>query len=345
MNRKKKKSFSYKDAGVSIDKADEIVEGIKSLSKKSHKSVLGGVGGFAAVSEIPKKYKDPVILSATDGVGTKILLAKESGINENIGVDLVAMSTNDIVAQGGEPAFFLDYFGTSSLNKDLTLKVLSGIVKGCSYLDIPLIGGETSEMPGFYPDGAYELVGFAVGFAEKEIIQSPENVEIGDIVIGVASSGPHSNGFSLIRNILKDKAIDYDRELNGEKIIDLLMKPTIVYSIPFIKMMSERKIKKIAHITGGGIIDNLERVLPDSTCVVIDTKSWEIPAIFRFLQEQGNLSMDEMYKVFNCGVGFAIIVDMSKKDEVMDAISLAELISFEMGVVKKREGSGAVVFK
>ena len=345
MNKQDRKSSSYKDAGVDTDKADEIVKSIKNLTNNSHSSVLSGVGGFASVSEIPKKYKDPVILSATDGVGTKILLAKDSGIHENIGIDLVAMSTNDIVAQGGCPAFFLDYFGTGSLDQEVTLKVLSGIVRGCKELNIPLIGGETSEMPGFYPVGAYELVGFAVGFAERDLLQSPEKIEEGDLVIGVSSSGPHSNGFSLIRKILQDNSIDYYKKLDGARIIDLLMKPTIVYSAPFIEMMNNRKMKRISHITGGGIINNLERILPKEASAIIDVSTWQMPAIFEFLQDQGDLTANEMHRVFNCGIGFAVVLSASKRDEVVKVITATGLNCNEIGVIETRVSSAAVVFK
>jgi phosphoribosylformylglycinamidine cyclo-ligase len=314
----KKQSISYKDAGVDIDAGNELVNRIKGVAKRtSRPGVLGGLGGFGALFEIPKSYKEPVLVSGTDGVGTKLRLAMDLAEHDNIGIDLVAMCVNDLVVAGAEPLFFLDYYATGKLNVDIAVKVVEGIGKGCEQAGCALVGGETAEMPGMYEGEDYDLAGFCVGVVEKSNIIDGSKVNIGDKLIGLKSSGPHSNGYSLIRKIIEVSGASLDEMVGGKKLSEALMAPTKIYVKPLLKLINTLPVHAMAHITGGGLPENIPRVLPDNARAVIDTKSWEIPAVFKWLQEQGNVDRFELYRTLNCGIGMVICVSPENEQTAM----------------------------
>ncbi len=302
------KPLTYKDAGVDIDAGNEIIEHIKPLVKRTkRKEVLSGIGGFSGMFAIPpNRYKEPVLVSGTDGVGTKIILAQNLNRHDTIGIDLVAMCVNDILVQGAEPLFFLDYFACGKLKKDIALEVIDGISEGCMQAGAALIGGETAEMPDLYTENEYDLAGFTVGAVERDHIIDGSKIRCGDAIIGIASSGPHSNGFSLIRKVLEKSP---HAEINGLKATDLLLTPTRIYVQSISHLMKTIKIKGMAHITGGGITENIPRILQEPINAEIDTKSWSRGEIFDWLAKTGNISDDEMRRTFNCGVGMVVIVD------------------------------------
>lgn len=315
-----KTSLSYKDAGVDIDAGNALVDRIKGVVKRTRRpEVMGGIGGFGALCELPTKYKQPVLVSGTDGVGTKLRLALDLNKHDTIGIDLVAMCVNDLIVQGGEPLFFLDYYATGKLDIDVAAEVVTGIGEGCIQAGCALIGGETAEMPGMYEGEDYDVAGFCVGVVEKEDIIDGTKVAAGDALIAVGSSGPHSNGYSLIRKILEVSNADLTEELNGKTIADHLIEPTKIYIKSALKMIAEHDIHAISHITGGGFWENIPRVLPEGTKAVVDGKSWEWPAIFNWLQEKGNVDTYEMYRTFNCGVGLVVALP---KEQAEQAVAL-----------------------
>lgn len=335
-------SITYKDAGVDIDEGNETVKRIKPLAKSTFRSeVLSDIGSFSAFFSLsPEKYKEPVLVSSTDGVGTKLKLAFMSGIHNTVGIDLVAMVVNDIIVSGAEPLFFLDYFACGKLNANVAEAVIKGIAQGCKEANCALIGGETAELPGFYKEGEYDLAGFGVGVVEKSNIIDGSHITIGDIVLGIESSGLHSNGFSLVRKIFFEKEkykIDtYIGEL-GKTLIEELLTPTKIYVKPLLNAHKNFSIKGIAHITGGGFLENIPRILPAQAKVIINTKSYEMPAIFKLLQRLGNIEHSEMYRTFNCGIGLVIIVDKNIVDDVIALLKGMSLNAYVIGEIKKRE--------
>ncbi|EOX4789310.1 phosphoribosylformylglycinamidine cyclo-ligase [Vibrio alginolyticus] len=313
-------SLSYKDAGVDIDAGNALVDRIKGAVKRTRRpEVMGGIGGFGALCELPTKYKQPVLVSGTDGVGTKLRLALDMNKHDTIGIDLVAMCVNDLIVQGAEPLFFLDYYATGKLDVDTAADVVSGIAEGCVQAGCALIGGETAEMPGMYEGEDYDVAGFCVGVVEKEDVIDGTKVAAGDALIAVGSSGPHSNGYSLIRKILEVSGADKSEELAGRTIGEHLLEPTKIYIKSALKMIEKHDIHAISHITGGGFWENIPRVLPEGTKAVIDGNSWEWPVIFKWLQEKGNVDTHEMYRTFNCGVGLIVALP---KDQTDAAVAL-----------------------
>jgi len=303
-------SLSYRDAGVDIDAGDALVENIKPYAKRTMRpEVLGGIGGFGALVEISKKYKEPVLVSGTDGVGTKLKLAFDWNRHDTVGIDLVAMSVNDILVQGAEPLFFLDYFACGKLDVPQATDVIKGIAAGCEQAGCALIGGETAEMPGMYPVGEYDLAGFAVGVVEKSQVITGRTIVPGDVVLGLGSNGVHSNGYSLVRKIIDRAQPDLDAAFDGDKTLrDAVIAPTRIYVKPLLKLMQTLPVKGMAHITGGGITENTPRVLPDNVVAQLDAGSWELPKLFQWLQREGNVDIQEMYRTFNCGIGMVAVV-------------------------------------
>jgi phosphoribosylformylglycinamidine cyclo-ligase len=299
---------TYRDAGVDIDAGEELVERIKPRVKRSMRpEVLAGIGGFGALVEVPlDRYRKPVLVSGTDGVGTKLRLAIDTGRHDGVGIDLVAMSVNDVVVQGAEPLYFLDYFASGKLDVDTADRVIAGIVEGCVQAGCALVGGETAEMPSMYLGADYDLAGFCVGIVEKESIIDGSKTRAGDVVLGLPSSGAHSNGFSLIRKILQISGADIHADLQGTSIIDRLMMPTRIYVKPLLRLMREVTLHGLSHITGGGLLDNIPRVLPEGLEAVLERKSWQRSVVFDWLQHEGKVSDAEMYRVFNCGIGMTI---------------------------------------
>ncbi|OLQ87228.1 phosphoribosylformylglycinamidine cyclo-ligase [Vibrio ponticus] len=314
-------SLSYKDAGVDIDAGNALVDRIKGAVKRTRRpEVMGGIGGFGALCELPTKYKQPVLVSGTDGVGTKLRLALDMNKHDTIGIDLVAMCVNDLIVQGAEPLFFLDYYATGKLDVDTAADVVSGIAEGCVQAGCALIGGETAEMPGMYEGEDYDVAGFCVGVVEKEDIIDGTKVAAGDALIAVGSSGPHSNGYSLVRKILEVSGADKNQELEGRTIGEHLLEPTKIYIKSALKMIEKHDIHAISHITGGGFWENIPRVLPEGTKAVIDGNSWEWPVIFKWLQEQGNVTTHEMYRTFNCGVGLIVALPAEQADAAVELL-------------------------
>jgi phosphoribosylformylglycinamidine cyclo-ligase len=299
---------TYRDAGVDIDAGDELVERIKPRVKRSMRpEVLGGIGGFGALVEVPlDRYRKPVLVSGTDGVGTKLRLAIDTQRHDGVGIDLVAMCANDVIVQGAEPLYFLDYFASGKLDVDVGERVIAGIVEGCVQAGCALVGGETAEMPGMYHGADYDLAGFCVGVVEKDLIIDGSRTVAGDVVLGLPSSGPHSNGFSLIRKILQVSGADLNADLDGVSLIDRLMMPTRIYVKPLLTLMSQVALHGLSHITGGGLVDNIPRVVPDGLEVVLQRNAWRREPVFEWLQREGQVSDAEMYRVFNCGIGMTI---------------------------------------
>jgi len=326
------KALSYRDAGVDIDAGDALVEAIKPFARRTLRpEVLGGIGGFGALCAIPKKYRQPVLVSGTDGVGTKLKLAFATGRHGTVGIDLVAMSVNDVLVQGAEPLFFLDYYACGKLDTRVAAQVVQGIARGCELAGCALIGGETAEMPGMYPEGEYDLAGFCVGVVEKKRIISGKAIRPGDVLIGLTSSGAHSNGYSLIRKIV-------ERARPGAAMLDALMEPTRIYVKPILELLENGLIKGMAHITGGGIVGNVPRMLPKGTKAVIHGKSWPRPAVFRWLQEHGAVAEDEMHRVFNCGIGLVIAVSARNAPKAIVQLSALGETVYRIGVIEKGKG-------
>ena len=309
-------SLSYRDAGVDIDAGDQLVENIKPFAKRTMRpEVLSGIGGFGGLVEISKKFKEPVLVSGTDGVGTKLKLAFELNRHDTVGIDLVAMSVNDILVQGAEPLFFLDYFACGKLDVPAATEVIKGIAAGCEQSGCALIGGETAEMPGMYPVGEYDLAGFAVGVVEKSKIITGEHIVAGDVVLGLASNGAHSNGYSLVRKIIERSKPDLNAKFDGERTLaDCIMAPTRLYVKPLLSLMQQLTVKGMAHITGGGITENVPRVLPANVVADIDSKTWQMPKLFHWLREGGNVEAQEMFRTFNCGIGMVVVVAAQDAD-------------------------------
>ena len=302
-------SLSYKDAGVDIDAGDALVDRIKPMARKTmREGVLAGIGGYGALFEVPKRYREPVLVSGPDGVGTKLKLAFHLNKHDTVGIDLVAMSVNDILVQGAEPLFFLDYFACGKLDVDTAAQVVGGIARGCEQAGCALIGGETAEMPGMYPAGEYDLAGFAVGAVEKSRIIDGKGIAPGDVVLGLASSGAHSNGYSLLRRIVERAAPDMDADFHGRPLRDVVMEPTRIYVKPLLALMQVLPIKGMAHITGGGLVENVPRVLGENLAAVLHRDAWIMPPLFGWLQRHGGVADAEMHRVFNCGIGMAVIV-------------------------------------
>ncbi len=330
-----KTSLSYKDAGVDINAGNELVDRIKSVAKRTRRpEVMAGLGGFGALCEIPEGYTRPVLVSGTDGVGTKLRLAMDLNNHATIGIDLVAMCTNDLIVTGAEPLFFLDYYATGHLNIDVAASVVEGIGTGCEYSGCSLVGGETAEMPGMYEGEDYDLAGFCVGVVEKEEIITGNDVSAGNVLIGMASSGPHSNGYSLIRKIIEVSNADLSVELDGRTISDALIEPTRIYVKPLLSLFKQLPVKALAHITGGGLLENLPRVLPKHTQAVIDTKSWKWPAVFSWLQENGNVETEEMYRTFNCGVGMVLCVSADNAEKTLKHLNDAGETAWVIGSIE-----------
>ena len=320
--------MTYRDAGVDIDAGNEVVERIKPAIRRTLRPEVlgGGIGGFGGLFDLSGKYKEPVMVSGTDGVGTKLILAKQLNRHDTIGIDLVAMCVNDVLVQGAEPLFFLDYFATGKLDVTTTVDVVGGIAKGCEIAGCALIGGETAEMPDMYPPGEYDLAGFTVGAVEKAKLIDGSRVQQGDVLIGIASSGPHSNGYSLIRKILARAGNPLDLDVGGVKLADALMEPTRIYVKPVLELLAKHDIHAMAHVTGGALVEKIIRVVPKSLGLEIDTSSWPLPPVFDWLQHEGNVPREEMWRTFNCGIGFVLMVapaDVAAVNVDLDRLGLA----------------------
>ena len=338
-------SLTYQDAGVSIDQGNLLVERIKPIAARTRRpELLAGIGGFGALFELPlHKYQQPVLVSSTDGVGTKLKLAKSYGKHDTIGIDLVAMCVNDIVVCGAEPVFFLDYFATGKLDVTTATQVIEGIGKGCELAGAALVGGETAEMPGMYGDGDYDLAGFCVGIVEKSAIIDRSKVEVGDVLLGLASSGVHSNGYSLVRKILDVGNISLETDFEGKKLGDVLLEPTRIYVKSLLELQQQVEIHALAHITGGGLLENIPRVLPEKISAVLESSSWTRPAIFNWLQQQGNIAETEMYRTFNCGIGMVVCVAAANADNAMKILQNAGETVWKIGEIQFYQGSGVVI--
>lgn len=329
--------LSYKDAGVDMAAGDELVERIKPLAKKTmREGVLAGIGGFGALFEVPKRYQEPVLVSGTDGVGTKLKLAFEWQIHDTVGQDLVAMSVNDILVQGAESLFFLDYFACGKLSVEVAATVIGGVAKGCELAGCALIGGETAEMPGMYPAGEYDLAGFAVGVVEKCKIITGKQIQPGDQLIGVASSGAHSNGFSLIRKILERAGAQPLDDFAGRPLQEVVMAPTQIYVKPILKLLNIVSVMGMAHITGGGLVENIPRVLPENLQAVLHRDAWQMPSLFQWLQEKGQVADLEMHRVFNCGIGLVVVVPSHAVSQAIEALKAEQLTAWQIGEVVER---------
>ena len=325
-------SLSYRDAGVNIDAGNALVERIKGVTARTTRpEVLGGLGGFGALCEIPTGYREPVLVSGTDGVGTKLRLAMDLGIHDTVGIDLVAMCVNDLVVAGAEPLFFLDYYATGALDVDTAADVVSGIGAGCELAGCALVGGETAEMPGMYHGEDYDLAGFCVGVVEKSRIIDGSAVKAGDLLIGVASNGPHSNGYSLIRKILEVSAADLEQPLGDTSLGQALLTPTTIYVKALLALFAEVQVKALSHITGGGLLENLPRVLPGNCKAEIETDSWQWPEIFQWLQDRGNIETEEMYRTFNCGVGMVLCVAPGDLEKSLSTLAAGGHKAWEIG--------------
>ena len=338
MTQPSKEALSYRDSGVDIDAGDELVERIKPFAKKTMRDgVLSGLGGFGALFEVPKRYREPVLVSGTDGVGTKLKLAFDLKRHDTVGIDLVAMSVNDVLVQGAEPLFFLDYFACGKLDVDTAADVIKGIAKGCEYAGCALIGGETAEMPGMYPEGEYDLAGFAVGAVEKSAVITGRDIVPGDVVLGLASSGAHSNGYSLVRKIIARAQPDLNAPFDGDKsLADAIMAPTRIYVKPMLALMATLPVKGMAHITGGGLTENVPRVLPESVKAVIGKSAWPRPKLFQWLQSEGNVAESEMHRVFNCGIGMVVVVARENAAEALRLLNAAGEKALEIGRIEPR---------
>ena len=334
--------LSYRDAGVDIDAGDALVDRIKPLARKTMRDgVLAGIGGFGALFEVPKRYKEPVLVSGTDGVGTKLKLAFHLNKHDTVGIDLVAMSVNDILVQGAEPLFFLDYFACGKLDVDTAAQVVGGIAQGCEQAGCALIGGETAEMPGMYPAGEYDLAGFAVGAVEKSLIIDGRSIAPGDVVLGLASSGAHSNGYSLLRRIIERANPDMNADFHGRPLREVVMEPTRIYVKPLLALMKGLRVKGMAHITGGGLVENVPRVLSDGLTAVLHRDAWVMPPLFGWLQQHGGVADAEMHRVFNCGIGMAVIVAAADAPRAMAELAAAGETVWRIGEIAERAAGQA----
>lgn len=338
-------SLTYRDAGVDIDAGEALVDRIKPLAKRTLRAgVLGGIGGFGALFELPKHYREPVLVSGTDGVGTKLRLAFEWNRHDTVGIDLVAMSVNDILVQGAEPLYFLDYFACGKLDVDTAARVVAGIAVGCEQAGCALIGGETAEMPGMYPEGEYDLAGFAVGVVEKSRIIDGQRIQVGDAVVGLASSGAHSNGYSLLRKIIERTGARPDDDFHGQPLADVVMAPTRIYVKPMLEAMARYDVRGLAHITGGGLLENVPRILPAGVTARIERSAWTMPELFRWLQREGQVADNEMYRVFNCGIGMVLVVPRAEADALVALMQQHDIAAMRVGeIVPRAEGMAATI--
>ena len=336
--------LSYKDAGVDIDAGDALVERIKPLAKKTmREGVLAGIGGFGALFEVPKRYKEPVLVSGTDGVGTKLKLAFEWNMHDTVGIDLVGMSVNDVLVQGAEPLFFLDYFACGKLHVDTAAAVVGGIARGCELSGCALIGGETAEMPGMYPEGEYDLAGFCVGAVEKSKILTGRDVRPGDVVLGLASHGVHSNGFSLVRKCIERAGSQLPTTLDGKPFREAVMAPTRLYVKPVLATLAQHPIKALAHITGGGLLENIPRVLPEGTAAHLKKGSWPQSELFAWLQKTAAISDHEMNRTFNNGIGMVVVVSASQAEAVAATLRASGETVYTIGIIAPQGGGAQVV--
>ena len=346
MSEQNQESLNYKSAGVDIEAGNDLVERIKPIAAKTHRAgVMSGLGGFGSLFELPlDRYKKPILVSGTDGVGTKLKLALELSIHDTVGIDLVAMCVNDIIVLGAEPLFFLDYYATGKLDVDVAASVITGIGKGCELAGAALVGGETAEMPGMYTDGDYDLAGFCVGIVEKDQILDGKHVKAGDKLIGIASSGPHSNGYSLIRKILSRSDVSLDESLNGKPLGQALLEPTKIYVKSLLDLLKTVPVHAMAHITGGGLTENLPRVLPNGLNAEINLNTWQFPDTFQWLQQHGNVSQADMLTTFNCGIGMIICIDA--KDEAVTLENLAKNgeTAYVLGEIVTATGKPEVIY-
>jgi phosphoribosylformylglycinamidine cyclo-ligase len=336
--------LSYKDAGVDIDAGNALIERIKGVARRTRRpEVMAGLGGFGALFELPKGYHEPVLVSGTDGVGTKLKLALELNRHDHIGIDLVAMCVNDLIVAGAEPLFFLDYYATGKLDVDIATRVVSGIGEGCELAGASLVGGETAEMPGMYEGEDYDLAGFCVGIVEKSKIIDGSKVAAGDVLIGLPASGPHSNGYSLIRKIIEVSNADLHQNLGDTTLGEALMQPTRIYVKALLELFKQVDVRALSHITGGGLLENIPRVLPADSVAVLDTQSWQKPAVFDWLQTNGNVEDTEMYRTFNCGVGMVIVVAKEDQQKTLDALTACQEQPWVIGHIEKNSGADEAV--
>lgn len=337
--------LSYRDAGVDIDAGNSLVERIKPHAKRTMRpEIIGGLGGFGALFELPlDRYQQPVLVSGTDGVGTKLKLAMEMGKHDTIGIDLVAMCVNDLIVGGAEPLFFLDYYATGKLNVDAATDVVKGIADGCQLAGCALSGGETAEMPGMYSGDDYDLAGFCVGVVDKPRIIDGSKVQSGDVLLGLASSGPHSNGYSLVRKVLEHSNTALDEDFQGRPIGEVLLEPTRIYVKSLLELFSKVDVHALAHITGGGLPENLPRVLPEGAQAHIQADSWDTPAIFQWLQQHGNIEENEMYRTFNCGLGMVLVVAESDAEQAMQCLHASGETVYRIGNIQAHNGGEVVI--
>jgi len=327
--------LTYRDAGVDIDAGEAVVDRIKPLVARTFRpEVMAGLGGFGALFELKGRYRDPVLVSGTDGVGTKLKLAQQLGRHDTIGIDLVGMCVNDVLVQGAEPLFFLDYFATGKLDVDTAVSVIGGIARGCELAGCALIGGETAEMPDMYPPGEYDLAGFCVGAVEKSKLVDGSALVPGDVILGIASSGPHSNGYSLIRRILAVSGADLGERVGDTALADALMAPTTIYVKPVLELIARAPVKAMAHITGGGLTENIIRVVPEGLGLSIETSAWPLPPVFDWLQRAGNVAAPEMWRTFNCGIGYTVIVAREHVAETSRALDTLGLGHWQIGAIE-----------
>jgi phosphoribosylformylglycinamidine cyclo-ligase len=336
-------ALTYRSAGVDIDAGNAVVERIRPLVARTfRKEVMAGLGGFGGLFELGSRYREPVLVSGTDGVGTKLKLAQILNRHDTIGIDLVGMCVNDVLVQGAEPLFFLDYFATGALDVDTTVAVIGGIARGCELAGCALIGGETAEMPSMYPPGEYDLAGFCVGAVEKLALIDGSRIQAGDAIIGIASTGAHSNGYSLIRRILERAGNPFDLDLGGTRLDDALMAPTTIYVKPILKLMQQLPVNGMAHITGGGLRENIIRVVPEGLGISLDSSTWKAPPVFDWLQREGNVARDEMLRTFNCGIGYTLIVSREQAGAVLDALETLSLQAWTIGEIVAASGDERV---
>jgi len=347
LSEQNQESLNYKSAGVDIAAGSELVERIKPIAARTRTAgVLAGLGGFGSMFELPlDRYQNPILVSGTDGVGTKLKLAIESDIHNTVGIDLVAMCVNDIIVQGAEPLFFLDYFATGKLDVDTAASVIEGIGKGCELAGAALVGGETAEMPGMYADGEYDLAGFCVGIVEKSKIIDGNKVKVGDKLIGIASSGAHSNGYSLIRKILEHSNAALSDPFEGSTLGKVLLEPTRIYVKSLLSLLEQVPVHALAHITGGGITENLPRVLPEGISAHINLAAWEFPPIFLWLQQQGKVSLADMLTTFNCGVGMVVVVAADHEKAALKHLEKSGETAFPLGELVASEGKAQVIYR
>jgi len=338
------KHLTYRDAGVDIEAGDALVERIRPLAQRTHRpEVLGGIGGFGALFKVAEKYREPVLVSGTDGVGTKLKLAFRLKKHDTIGIDLVAMSVNDILVSGAEPAFFLDYFACGKLDVDVAADVVKGIAEGCHQAGCALIGGETAEMPGMYDPHEYDLAGFAVGLVERAAIIDGSRIAPGDTVIGLASSGCHSNGYTLVRRVVAQSGADLFEPFGdgGRTLGEALLEPTRIYVKPVLATLAAVDVKGLAHITGGGLTENVPRVLPEPACARLEAGTWPRPAIFDWLQRTGEIEEPEMHRTFNCGIGMAMVVPKAQAGAALASLAAHGVEAYEIGAIVARAPGGA----